>query len=79
MGNLYMIYPFSTQLRTINIQRHSRKQWMLCVNLNLNHRTIMIKVTHKNRIKIEVVSEINQMKQFLHKHRNMKNAIAVFQ
>ena len=33
----------------------------------------MVKVTHKNRIKMEVVSKINKIKLVLHKHRNKKN------
>ena len=40
----------------------------------------MIKVTRKNRIKRDVVSEINRLRRVLHKHRNMKkNNIAVVQ
>ena len=33
---------------------------------------IMIKLTHKNRIKMGVVKEINQMRRFLHKRITMK-------
>ena len=32
----------------------------------------MIKVTHKNRIKMEVTIKINLIRQVLHKHINMK-------
>ena len=40
----------------------------------------MIKVTHKERIKMEVVSEINQMKRVFQKHRNiLKSDISVVQ
>ena len=75
-----MVYPFSTQLITINIQKHSRKQWLLRVKLYLNQKTIMINLTHKNRIKMEVVSNINGTRQVLHKHRNIKKiAIDVVQ
>ena len=72
MKNWYMIYPSSTQIRTRNNQKHYRKQWMLCIRWNLKHKIIMIKPTHKNRIKVEVVSKIDLMRQVLHKHRNMK-------
>ena len=34
----------------------------------------MIEVTHKIRIKMEVVNKINRMRQVLHKHRNMKKS-----
>ena len=65
--NKYMIFPFSTRLRTVNIQKHCRKYWMLCAKLNLNQKRIMIKVAHKNRIKMEVVNEINRMRWVFHK------------
>ena len=47
MGDLYIIYPFGMKLRTINIWKHSSKQWMLCSNLNFNEKIIIIKVTPK--------------------------------
>ena len=51
---------------------------MLWVKLNLKQKRIMIKVTNKNRIKMEVVNEINQMGQVFHKHRTIKEmSIAV--
>ena len=37
------------------------------------------KLTHKKRIKMEVVNEINLMRRVLHKHINMKSAISVVQ
>ena len=45
---------------------------MLSAECNLNNKRIMIKVTHKNRIKIEVAIKINKIIRVLHKHRNMK-------
>ena len=59
-------------LKTINIQKRFRKQWTLYVKGNLNQKIIKIKLTHKNRIKMEVVSNINQIKQVSHKQINMK-------
>ena len=68
-----MISPFSARLRTTNNQNHSRKQWMLGVKWNLMQKIIMIEVTHKNRLKMEVVNKINQT------DKNEKNAIDVVQ
>ena len=79
MGNWYMIYPFITRLRTINIRKHSRKQWKLRIKWNLNQKRIIIKVTHKNRIQMEVVIKIYQMKRFFTNTETWKSAIAVVQ
>ena len=38
----------------------------------------MIKVKHKNIIKMDVVIEIKQMKQVFHKHRNMKKMLLLW-
>ena len=51
---------------------------MLFVKKYSNKKIIIINGAHKNRVKMEVMSKINEMKRVLHKHRNMKKVLLLW-
>ena len=70
-----LVNNFSIQYAIKNDQYPEKLQEEMYVmhKVKFKAEIIMIKVAHKNRIKMKVVNEINQMRQVLHKRRTMKN------